>query len=155
MAGKAEGTRWSCSRFQAGDVTFFVSVAQHSAPEVGGGEGPADLAVTDGGAAWTAQGGCRLVRLRCPQALSLSPSAGAELSTAPAPPHPHLHCAGVTSGSLAGAHPKDRSSLAHLLAALSELEQTALQYTHRVKHEAGGGLVGAGWWDRGRGLMLL
>ena len=47
---------WSCSKFKdESGKTYFVSIERHSLPG-GSGEASADLAVTDGAAAWTAQG---------------------------------------------------------------------------------------------------
>lgn len=49
---QAPATSWSCTRFSDRGGTYFVSVAQHA----GLADGDVDLAVTDGGAAWTATG---------------------------------------------------------------------------------------------------
>ena len=47
---------WSCSKFKdESGKTYFVSIERHSLPG-GSGEASADLAVTDGAAAWTAPG---------------------------------------------------------------------------------------------------
>ena len=58
---------WSCSKFQdEAGKTYFVSIHRHSLPG-GSGETSADLAVTDGAAAWTAQGAraCLLLVVPC------------------------------------------------------------------------------------------
>lgn len=47
----------------------------------------------------------------------------------------------LTSERLAGVQPQDRSRLAHLLAAVSELEQASLAYSHSAKVEDDGSLV--------------
>lgn len=45
--------QWSCTKFESGGKRYFVSIAHRSE---GGGEGVADLALTDGELAWTAEG---------------------------------------------------------------------------------------------------
>lgn len=46
--------QFSCSTFTDRGTTYFAAVTLHGGPD--GGEGSADLAVTDGAEAWTAQG---------------------------------------------------------------------------------------------------
>lgn len=53
--------QFSCSTFTDRGTTYFAAVTLHNAQE--GAEGSADLALTDGAAAWTAQGGLPSRRL--------------------------------------------------------------------------------------------
>ncbi len=51
--------QFSCSTFSDRGTTYFAAVTLHGAQD--GAEGSADLAVTDGTAAWTAQGASPLL----------------------------------------------------------------------------------------------
>ena len=147
--GVARGsTQWSCSRFTSAGTTYYVSVAAHPAAGAAA-EGSVDLAVTDGGRAWIATGArdAAAPLWQAAGACSLMLHGRSRPSQCPtySPCDRTTWLAGLTSERLAGVQPHDRSRLAHLLAAVSELEQAALAYSTSAKAEADGSMVRGRW----------
>jgi hypothetical protein len=117
-----------CPIKDAHGKTYFISITHSAAP---GEEGSADLALTDGSLAWTAEG----VAPRFPtRACSIAVAMNKQDACCNHPPS-----AGVTSESIAAG---STQRLVHLLAALSDLEVAQGEYSTEIDPRSDGSLVG-------------